>query len=169
MPGTLHGLSFSRICEAPKGAARARAARRERTIIKKLFHTSLAQATLYFEAVARAEFAILQVAQQSNMTTVVRKKRPIVVPDALRRKAGIKPGDRLQFKVSGGIIHIIPELPAADDNYTPEQRRIIDAEIAEAQKGPYYGPFNTVGDIISHMKGELKKRAAAKKANRRAR
>ena len=33
------------------------------------------------------------------------------------------------------------KFPTADDEYTPEQRRVIDAEIAEGEKGPYYGPF----------------------------
>jgi len=84
------------------------------------------------------------------------------------RRAGIKPGDRLEFKVSGGIINIIPELRSADDEYTPAQRRAIDAQLREAAKGPYYGPFNTADEMIAHMKGELRKRAAAKKSKRRA-
>jgi AbrB family looped-hinge helix DNA binding protein len=102
------------------------------------------------------------------VTTIVKKKSPIVVPESLRRRAGIKAGDRLEFRLSGGIINIIPELPSADDEYTPAQRRVIDAQLAEARKGPYYGPFNTADEMITHMKGELKKRAAAKKSKRRA-
>ena len=39
----------------------------------------------------------------------------LVVPPSVRRRAGIKAGDRLEFKVSGGIINIIPKLPSADD------------------------------------------------------
>jgi AbrB family looped-hinge helix DNA binding protein len=101
------------------------------------------------------------------MTTVVKKKSPIMVPESLRRRAGIKAGDRLEFRFSGGIINIIPKLPSADDEYTPEQRRTIDAGIAEARKGPYYGPFNTADEMIAHMKAELKKRAAAKKSKHR--
>jgi bifunctional DNA-binding transcriptional regulator/antitoxin component of YhaV-PrlF toxin-antitoxin module len=100
------------------------------------------------------------------MTMIVRKKTPIVVPEPLRRQAGIKVGDRLEFKVSGGIISIIPELPSAEDDYTPEQRRRIDAELAEAREGPYYGPFNTAEEVISHMQAELRKRAAAKPKRR---
>jgi|SRR5689334_582444 len=103
------------------------------------------------------------------MTTVVQNKKPIVVPESLRRKAGIKPGDRVEIRVSGGIINIIPELPSAKAEYTPEQRRIVDARLTEARKGPYYGPFDTAEEMIAHMKGELKKRAALKRANRRAR
>ena len=100
------------------------------------------------------------------MTTIVKKKSPIVVPESLLRRAGIKAGDRLEFRLSGGIINIIPELPSADDDYTPAQRRAIDAQLAEARKGPYYGPFNTAEEMIAHMKGELKKRSAAKRVKR---
>jgi bifunctional DNA-binding transcriptional regulator/antitoxin component of YhaV-PrlF toxin-antitoxin module len=100
------------------------------------------------------------------MTTIVKKKTPIVVPEPLRRRAGIKVGDRLEFKVSGRVIHIIPELPSAAADYTPEQRRRIDAELAEARKGPYYGPFDTAGEMIAHMQSELKQRAAAKRKRR---
>jgi AbrB family looped-hinge helix DNA binding protein len=71
------------------------------------------------------------------MTVTVKSNAThLVVPKSVRRRAGIKPGDRLEFKVSGGIINIIPKLPSADDEYTPEQRGVIDAEIAEARKRP---------------------------------
>jgi bifunctional DNA-binding transcriptional regulator/antitoxin component of YhaV-PrlF toxin-antitoxin module len=96
------------------------------------------------------------------MTTVVKKKTPIVVPESLRRRAGIKVGDRLEFRVSGGIINIIPQLPSADDEYTPAQRRQINAEIAEARKGPYYGPFETADAAIKFLRQEIRKRKAAK-------
>lgn len=103
------------------------------------------------------------------MTTVVKKKTPIVVPESLRRRAGIKVGDRLEFKVSGGIINIIAQVPSAEDEYTPAQRRAILAEIAEAQKGPYYGPFDTADEMIASIKAELKKRVPKKKSSKRSR
>ena len=92
------------------------------------------------------------------MTTVVKKKTPIVVPESLRRRAGIKAGDRLEFRVSGGIINIIPKLPSATDEYTPAQRRAIDAELREARKGPYYGPFETADAAIKFMKEQFRER-----------
>jgi len=92
----------------------------------------------------------------SVMATVVQNKKPIVVPDSLRRRAGIKAGDRVEFRVSGGIISIIPELPSAGDEYTPEQKRVIDARLAEARKGPYYGPFDTAGKAIKFLRKEMK-------------
>ena len=61
------------------------------------------------------------------MTVTVNSKKELVVPQSVRRRAGFKSGDRLEFKVSGGIINIIPELPLADDEYTPAQRKVVDA------------------------------------------
>lgn len=90
--------------------------------------------------------------------TVKNNTTDLVVPKSVRRRAGIKPGDRLEFKVSGGIINIIPKLPSADDEYTPEQRRVVDAQLAEAAKGPYYGPFDTAGAAIRFVHQEIRKR-----------
>lgn len=86
------------------------------------------------------------------MTVAVRNnnKTPLVVPTAVRRKAGFKSGQELEFKASGGVITIVPKLPASDE-YTPEQHRRIDAELDEAAKGPFHGPFNTAGEMIAHL------------------
>jgi len=55
------------------------------------------------------------------MTVTVKNKTkiPLVVPPSVRRKAGHKNGQDLEFRVSGGVITILPKLPAADDEYTP--------------------------------------------------
>jgi bifunctional DNA-binding transcriptional regulator/antitoxin component of YhaV-PrlF toxin-antitoxin module len=101
------------------------------------------------------------------MTVAIKDKRtPLVVPPSVRRQAGLKRGQEVEFKVSGGVITILPKLPAADDEYAPEQRRMIDAQLEAAEKGPFYGPFHTADEMIAHMKGELKKRATSKKAKR---
>jgi len=92
-----------------------------------------------------------------------------MVPPSVQRRAGIKAGDRLEFKVSGGVITILPKLPNADDEYTPEQRRTIDAQLDEAEKGPFHGPFDTAEEMIAHLKTGLKKRAALKRTKRSSR
>ena len=57
------------------------------------------------------------------MTVTVKSKTAgLIVPPSVRRQAGIKADERLEFRVSGGIINIIPELPMADDEYTPAER-----------------------------------------------
>ena len=94
------------------------------------------------------------------MTVVVKDKKQLVVPLSVRRRAGIKPGDRVEFKVSGGIINIIPMLPSADDEYRPAQRRVIDAQLKEAAKGPYYGPFESADSAIKFLRREIRKRKA---------
>src|SRR6202166_489476 len=94
--------------------------------------------------------------------TVKNNKVGLVVPPSVRRRAGIKPGDRLEFKVSGGIINIIPKLPSADGEYTPAQRRVIDARLKEAAKGPYYGPFETAESAIQFLRHEVRKRKTQK-------
>jgi hypothetical protein len=42
-------------------------------------------------------------------------------------------GDRLQFRASGGVIIILPELPTTGDEYTAEQRRVIDARLQKSE------------------------------------
>jgi bifunctional DNA-binding transcriptional regulator/antitoxin component of YhaV-PrlF toxin-antitoxin module len=56
------------------------------------------------------------------MTLTVKSKTELVVPRSVRLKAGFKAGDQVEFRASGGVITILPKLPAAVDEYTPEQR-----------------------------------------------
>jgi len=48
------------------------------------------------------------------MTVIVKDKAPLVIPPAVRRRAGYKGGDELEFKVSGGVVTIVPKLPPDD-------------------------------------------------------
>jgi bifunctional DNA-binding transcriptional regulator/antitoxin component of YhaV-PrlF toxin-antitoxin module len=41
------------------------------------------------------------------MIITVKDKMDLVVPPSVQREAGIRAGDRLEFKVSGGVINII--------------------------------------------------------------
>ncbi len=51
--------------------------------------------------------------------------------------------------------------PRADDEYTPEQRRIIDARLDKAmdqvKTGRTYGPFKTHDEMLTFLHGEVKK------------
>ena len=102
------------------------------------------------------------------MNVTVKNKTPLVVPPAVRRRAGIKSGQELEFKVSGGVITILPKPPAADDEYTPEQRRVIDARLAEGladiKAGRTFGPFDGADEMIAHMEARATKRTTAKRA-----
>ncbi len=46
------------------------------------------------------------------MTVTLKPKSEIIVPRSIRRKAGIKPGDKFEFAVSGRVIQIIPKKTA---------------------------------------------------------
>jgi len=100
------------------------------------------------------------------MTVTVKNKTPLVVPPAVQRRAGLAGRGQVEFRASGGVITITAKPPAADEEYTPEQRRAVDAQLDQAAKGPFHGPFDTADEMIAHIKGQLKKRAAAKKLKR---
>ena len=58
-----------------------------------------------------------------------------------------------------------------NDEYTPRQRRIVDARLAEGladiKAGRTHGPFDSADEMIAHMKAQTKKlRPPAKKAKR---
>lgn len=97
------------------------------------------------------------------MTVTVKKKTPLVVPPAIQRRAGLTAGKQVEFRASGGVITITPKLPAADDEYTPEQRRVIDARVANARKGPYYGPFDTADEAVKFLRKEIRARKTGKR------
>jgi len=99
------------------------------------------------------------------MGVMVSAKSEIVVPRSVRRRAGIKSGQKVEFRVSGVVIHILPKLPTADDEYTPAQRRAIDARLREARKGPYYGPFGSADDAIAFLRNEIRKRKRKKRSS----
>jgi hypothetical protein len=81
-------------------------------------------------------------------------------PPAAIRRAGLKAGQEIEIKSSAGMITILPKRLTKDDEYTPAQRRAIDAELDEAEKGPFYGPFETADAAIGNMKARLKKRVS---------
>ena len=94
------------------------------------------------------------------MTITVKNKTGLVAPLSVQREAGIKAGDRLEFKVSGGVINIIPKRLTADDEYTPEQRRIVNAQLAEGlediRAGRVSPHFNTVDEMPASLKSGRK-------------
>jgi antitoxin component of MazEF toxin-antitoxin module len=60
------------------------------------------------------------------MTVTLKEKQPLVVPPSVQRQAGIKPGDRLEFKISAGTITITP----VERTYKPTK-----AEMSAIRKG----------------------------------
>ena len=103
------------------------------------------------------------------VTITLREKTQLVVPPSVQRRARLKAGVRLEFKATPGIITIIRKPPVAVDEYTPEQRRIIDARLAladeDVKKGRVYGPF-TAQEAARFLRAELKVRAKKPKRPR---
>ena len=106
------------------------------------------------------------------MTTIVRihRKGQMTLPSRLRSAIGIAEGDLVEATLHRGRIVLTPKLvadrsnfPNADDEYTPAQRRVIDARLDESEKelkkGLIAGPFDSAAAMITHMRSELKKRA----------
>lgn len=97
------------------------------------------------------------------MKVTIKSKSHLTVPLQIQRRAGIKTGDRVEFRISGGIINIVTSLPWADDEYTPAQRRAIDARLARAAKGPYHGPFENSDDAIDFLRKQIRSRRSAER------
>ena len=68
------------------------------------------------------------------MTVTVKNKTPLVVPPSVRRQAGLKSGQEIEFKVSGGVISIHPKLSPDE---AQDEREIRDPKIREAIRGSY--------------------------------
>jgi bifunctional DNA-binding transcriptional regulator/antitoxin component of YhaV-PrlF toxin-antitoxin module len=100
------------------------------------------------------------------MTVAVKNKPPVVVPETALRRAGFKRGQELEVRASGGVITILPKLPKADHEYTPEQRRLVDERLAEGladiKAGRVHGPF-TAKQAAAFVERMAAGRAAQKK------
>ena len=72
------------------------------------------------------------------MTVTLKSKILLVVPDRVRREAGFKIGDRVEFKVSRGAVTILPK-PAViqdlDDTLTPAEAKIVRRGEAQLKRG----------------------------------
>ena len=109
-----------------------------------------------------------------NSTARIQHKGQVTIPTRLRTQAGLNKGDLVEFSFQRGKIVITPKVivdrsgfPNADNEYTPAQRRAIDAQLREAEKGPFVGPFETATEMTAHLKKELRKPATSKTARPR--
>ncbi len=104
----------------------------------------------------------------------VQHKGQVTIPRRLRKQAGISEGDLIEASFHRGKIMLAPKMaidrsqfPTADDEYTPEQRRIIDARLAESAEdvrmGRTYGPFETADEAIKFLHKEIGARKAVKR------
>ena len=82
------------------------------------------------------------------MSTIVKvqRKGQVTIPTRLRVQLGLVDGDLVEARAERGKIVLTPKM-IVDREYTPAQRRVIDARLAEsleqAERGHTYGPFGT--------------------------
>ena len=111
-----------------------------------------------------------------HTTGKIQNKGQVTIPTTVRRQAGLSKGDLVNFAFQRGKIVITPTLvinrskfPTADDEYTPEQRRIIDARLAKAEAdikaGRVHGPFDSASEAIDFLHREIRSRKAKRKAS----
>jgi bifunctional DNA-binding transcriptional regulator/antitoxin component of YhaV-PrlF toxin-antitoxin module len=60
------------------------------------------------------------------MTVTLKRKIELTVPESIRRKAGYRPGDQVEFKVSGRTITIVPKLTLDE---IADEREVRDPKI----------------------------------------
>ena len=108
-----------------------------------------------------------------NTTGKIQNKGQVTIPTAVRRQAGLSKGDLVNFAFQRGKIVITPRLvidrskfPSADDEYTPAQRRIIDARLDKADEdikaGRVSKAFSDHGEFIAALDKEASKLTARK-------
>ena len=116
----------------------------------------------------------------STTLVKVQHKGQVTIPSRLRQHAGIAEGDIVEATFQRGHIVLTPKVvmdrswfPNADGEYTPAQRRVINARLAKADKeiksGRTFGPFDNADDMIASIERGLKKRAAGRKKVKQAR
>lgn len=84
---------------------------------------------------------------------------PLIVSPAMRRKAGFKNGQKLEVKVSEGVITIVPKLTPHE---TEDEREIRDPKIRAAIRKGYQdfldGKALPIEEIIARRAARARKR-----------
>jgi AbrB family looped-hinge helix DNA binding protein len=92
------------------------------------------------------------------MTVTLKPKTEITVPRSIRRKAGIKPGDQVEFSVSGRVINIAPKLSV---NELQDEQEIRDPKVREhirkSNTDYLAGRSRPARDFLSALRAEATK------------
>jgi AbrB family looped-hinge helix DNA binding protein len=108
-----------------------------------------------------------------STTTRIQHRGQVTIPTSVRRQAGLGKGDLVNFSFQRGKIVITPmvvidrsKFPTADDEYTPEQRRVIDARLdkadADIKAGRMSKAFSNHEEFVAFLHKEAKKLRATK-------
>lgn len=90
-------------------------------------------------------------------TTRIGPKHQITIPQDAFQRLGLQPGDFLEAQVRGEALYLVPQKLVPRDQawfWSKEwQEREREADEAIAQ-GELSGPFESVDDLIRHLRGE---------------
>ena len=116
------------------------------------------------------------------MTSIVKihRKGQMTLPTRLRTLAGIAEGDFVEAAFLRGKIVITlkgtvdrAKFSSADNDYSPEQRRIIDARLAEGladvKAGRVHGPFASAKEAGAYLEKAVTAGSAPNQIKRKAR
>jgi len=93
-----------------------------------------------------------------SSTGKILHKGQVTIPTVVRRQAGLSEGDLVTFAFQRGKIIITPVSAVKENKFstreedTPTERRALSSRLAEARKGPYYGPFRSGTEIEAFLK-----------------
>jgi AbrB family looped-hinge helix DNA binding protein len=101
------------------------------------------------------------------MTVLVKINRngQMTLPSDVRSALGVSGGDVVELSLKRGKAILTPktrvdrsDFPNADAEYTPAQRRYINARLDEAERGPFYGPFKNGAEVAAFLKERTRPR-----------
>jgi len=87
---------------------------------------------------------------ESIMTVIVKSKLPLTVPDQVRRRAGFKAGDQVEFKASRGVVTILTKRVTScspDDTVTEEEAKKLRHTLEQVREGKTI-PWSRVKDEL---------------------
>jgi AbrB family looped-hinge helix DNA binding protein len=98
------------------------------------------------------------------MTVTLKAKTEITVPRSIRRKAGIKSGDRVEFSVSGRVIRITPKLsPGELEDYLELQDPKIREQIRKGSADYLAGRSRPAKDFLADLRAKAHPKPAKKR------
>jgi AbrB family looped-hinge helix DNA binding protein len=101
-------------------------------------------------------------------TVRVQRKGQITIPIRLRVQVGLGDGDFVEARAERGKIVLTPKplVNRAGGEYTPAQRRALDARLAEsleqARKGETCGPFETHQELTDFLHRQVRETRSKK-------
>ena len=106
----------------------------------------------------------------------VKNKFQVVIPQSVRDQIAVNVGDVFEATAERGKIVFQPKAIVDRDEYTPAQRRRIDAQlaksVAEHKEGKSFGPFKTHQEMVDFLHQQTKQsrtRTARKSSKHRSR